>query len=96
MSEMANRVARALFDHWCDRTPAERDRIWAMPGVQDPWIKSARAAIEALRDLPPGLLAHIQNGEIDISYENVPIDVTFNHSYDAAGFWKAFVGKMLK
>lgn len=50
VSEMIERLGRAVFDQWCNRTLAERDRIWALAGVQEPWLKCGRAVLEAIRD----------------------------------------------
>lgn len=57
MSEMVERVARALKDF----RPRESDRVWA----EDEWHRVARAAIEAMREIA---LEHADlGGDVPIS-----------------------------
>ena len=112
MNEMSERVVRASKSHWVkgDGGSGKRWFVYltetgetvgsvfetAADALRECERRNARAAIEALRKLPPALLEHIQNGEIEVHYENVPIGICMNHSYDAAGYWNAFIDEMLK
>lgn len=62
---MVERVARAMFEDWLQREDVKREQLlngphpaWSRQGEigQRNWLRSARAAIEAMREPTPAML----------------------------------------
>lgn len=95
MSEMVERVAKALFEKGPKNNKPAPGWVFLTEDWKAAFCATARVAIEAMREPGDAILGYVKEGSAPPNGANDFNDWA-NHYYDPAGFWNALIDEALR